>query len=144
MVRQKTTSSPEHIHSCLSRIRAAVNWGASDSEWQATLAAFIPALARCHPSDVAEACRRWAEDEPKWPALSQLLAKVAEAELRRDPPKLPPRRDTTQRNVMHPIIKDPVALRLRIEHIRAHPEKYVGAQALIGIGEEMLRRAGEA
>lgn len=141
-------SSREHATACLGRIRAAVGWGPSQGEWSAALAVFVPALQLHHPLDVGEACRRWAEDEPRWPALATLLQRVEEARQRREPHQLAGH--TTARTSARPmvdghpkpIIRDPQGMRRMIEHIRANPGQYVAAKTLVEMGELMLERAG--
>lgn len=114
------------------------------------LSAYIDGLSDIDPGLVVEACRRWPtlpERGKWWPALEELrgVADDIACEHRvRALPK-PAASHTTggtcdTRKHTAPVIRDPAAMRRIIADLRANPSKYIAAEALAKLGEDMLAR----
>lgn len=140
----QTISSPEHIAACLGRIRAAgVSFApATEGEWKAAIAVFCDSLKGYDPRDVRSAAQWWAESESKWPSLSAFIGAVQRAKTRREPPKLEAAPAAPQRKG-RPVVRDAAGMRRTIMDLRAHPERYVAANVLADLGEDMLEQSEE-
>ena len=110
------------------------------------MAAYVEGLNRYSLDAIERACRDW-PDQPNgefWPALAELGRLAAKYDA---PSSLPrPSFDDTPKGRDTRTLRDSASLRAEyvelMAELRAHPERFVAAQALIAIGEDLMRKAG--
>mgnify|MGYP000942160887 CR=1 FL=1 len=112
------------------------------------MAAYVEGLNRYSLDAIERACRDW-PDQPNgefWPALAELgrLAAKYDAPSSLPRPAFEDAQRTTPRDTR--TLRDSASLRAEyvelMAELRAHPERFVAAQALIAIGEDLMRKAG--
>lgn len=133
----------------LMRLHAVCRSTAStDRERAAQLAAYCDGLSGFPIDAIETACRRWPETDnghffPTLAELSKLVARVEHD--RQQAAALPPPRPRGPAGEKPTLRNSP---ELRAEYVelmaalKANPEKFVGAAALIAIGEDLMQRAG--
>ena len=112
------------------------------------MAAYVEGLNRYSLDAIERACRDW-PDQPNgefWPALAELgrLAAKYDAPSSLPRPAFEDAQRTTPRDTR--TLRDSASLRAEyvelMAELRAHPERFVAAQALIEMGEDRMRKAG--
>lgn len=110
------------------------------------MAAYVDGLSRYSLDAIERACRDW-PDQPNgefWPALAELARLAAKYDA---PSSLPrPSFDDAPKGRDTRTLRDSASLRAEyvelMAELRAHPERFVNAAALIAIGEDRMRQAG--
>ena len=135
----------------LTRLRAVTRLPASSTSETAALqmAAYVEGLSRYSVGAIEQACREWPDQDGGawWPSLAELARLVSKHDT---PANALPRPTTEDDGRTRP--RDERTLRnsasLRAEYVelmaalKANPEKFVGAAALIAIGEDLMAKAG--